>query len=130
MLKDAPRNFLFLVIDQFRLDLLTGPLGKHVPLPNIRALAARSVNFCNHHTVVVPCGPARASLMAGQYAMHLGVTQNGAPLLRDTPNLATALRTIGRELLLFGYTDAQPDPSGLHPNDLAYLSHTAPIPGY
>lgn len=129
MLKEAPRNFLFLVIDQFRADLLTGPLGDHVPLPNIRALAARSKNFRNHHTVAVPCGPARASLLTGQYAMNHGSIQNGAPLPRDIPNLATALRTIGRELLLFGYTDTQPDPRGLHPNDPAHLSYTAPIPG-
>ncbi len=129
MLKKAPRNFLFIVIDQFRADLLTGALGQHVPLPNIRALAARSVHFRNHHTVVVPCGPARASLLTGQYAMNHGSVQNGVPLRRDIPNLATALRTIGRELLLFGYTDTQPDPRDLHPNDPAHLSYTGPIPG-
>nr|WP_255723031.1 sulfatase-like hydrolase/transferase [Thalassobius sp. Cn5-15] len=129
MLKEAPRNFLFIVIDQFRADLLTGALGRNVPLPNMRALAARSVHFRNHHTVVVPCGPARASLLTGQHAMNHGSVQNGIPLRRDMPNLATALRTIGRELLLFGYTDTQPDPRGLHPNDPAHLSYTGPIAG-
>ena len=54
---------------------------------------------------------------------------NGTALPRDMPNLATALRTVGRELLLFGYTDTQPDPSGLHAADPAHSSYIGPIQG-
>ncbi|MBO9475822.1 sulfatase-like hydrolase/transferase [Shimia sp. R10_1] len=129
MSNGAPRNLLLIVIDQFRADLVSGLLGNHVALPNLRALANRSIVFENHHTVAVPCGPARASLLTGQHVMRHGSNQNGKPFAADTPNLATALRSIGRELLLFGYTDTQPDPRGMHPSDPAHLSYTGPIHG-
>ena len=129
MQTEAPRNLLLIVIDQFRADLLRGPLADCVSLPNLRALSARAVTYHDHHTVTVPCGPARASLLTGQYAMSHRSVHNGTPLPRDMPNLASQLRTIGRELLLFGYTDTQPDPRGLHPRDPAHISYTGPIPG-
>lgn len=124
-----PRNLLFIVLDQFRADLLTGPLGDSVPLRNLRRLAQQSLNFTNHHTVMVPCGPSRASLLTGQYAMTHRSVHNGTPLHDHIPNLATCLRSVGRELLLFGYTDTQPDPTHLHPNDPARRSYTGPIKG-
>lgn len=129
MIKEAPRNLLLIVIDQFRADLLSGPFAQFVPLPHLRRLAEQSLVFDNHHTTVVPCGPARASLLTGQYAMSHRSVYNGAPLPREMPNLASMLRTVGRELLLFGYTDTQPDPRNMHPNDPAHRSYTGPIPG-
>lgn len=125
----AEQNLLFIVIDQFRADMVSGPLADRVPLPNIQRLVAQSLSFQNHHTVTVPCGPARTSLLTGQYAMSHGARQNGAPLRDRTPNIATSLREVGRELLLFGYTDTQPDPYGMLPLDPAHLSYTGPIPG-
>lgn len=124
-----PRNLLFIVLDQFRADLLTGPMADCVPLPNLRRLAQQSLSFTNHHTVMVPCGPSRASLLTGQYAMTHRSVHNGTPLPDHIPNIATGLRSVGRELLLFGYTDTQPDPTHLHPNDPARRSYTGPIKG-
>ncbi|MBY6114432.1 sulfatase-like hydrolase/transferase [Mameliella alba] len=129
MTGQPPRNLLMIVIDQFRADLLTGPLADCVALPNLRQLSDQALWFRNHHTVTLPCGPARASLLTGQYAMSHRAVHNGTPLAADIPNLATELRRLGRELLLFGYTDIQPDPRGLHPNDPAHRSYTAPITG-
>lgn len=127
---DAPRNLLMIVADQFRADLLTGALAGLVPTPNLDRLAAQSVRYLDHHTVVVPCGPSRASLLTGLYAMTHGSVHNGTPLPRHFPTLASELRKLGREPLLFGYTDTQPDPRGLHPNDPAHISYTAPLPGF
>ncbi len=124
-----PRNLLFVVIDQFRADLLWGPLSLAVALPNLRRLAGESVCFRNHHTVAVPCGPSRASLLTGLYAMTHRAVHNGSPLPDHLPNLATALRSAGRELLLFGYTDIQPDPTRLASDDPARRSYTQPIRG-
>lgn len=124
-----PRNLLFIVIDQLRADLLAGPLADSVPLPNLRRLAGESLYFTDHHTVTVPCAPSRASLLTGQYAMSHRVVHNGSPMAATIPNLATAFREIGRELLLFGYTDTQPDPTHLHPRDPARQSYTGPLPG-
>ena len=127
---DSPRNLLIIVTDQMRGDLFTGAFSGFGVTPNLDRLAAQSICFLDHHTNTVPCAPARASLLTGCYAMTNGVSDNGIPLARHFPTLATELRTLGREPLLFGYTDTQADPTGLHPSDPALHSYTAPAPGF
>jgi len=128
-MSDRP-NILFIVIDQFRADLLDGPLGDAVDLPNLRALAADSVSFRQNRSVVNPCGPSRASLLTGQYAMNHRAVRNGTPLPADTPNLATEVRKAGYLPLLFGYTDCARDPRGLAPADPALMSYEEVMPGF
>ena len=106
---------LFIVMDQMRADCVTGALAEAARLPNLRALMAEAVTFTSHYTVTVPCGPARASLLTGLYAMNHRSVRNGTPLARHHTNLALELRKAGREPLLFGYTDTSPDPEGLDP---------------
>ena len=86
---------LFVVIDQLRADCLSGGLAEAVDLPNLRALMAESVSFANHFTVTTPCGPARASLLTGLYAMNHRSVRNGAPLERHHTNLALEARKTG-----------------------------------
>ena len=95
MTQIPPRNVMFIIIDQMRADLLHGALADHVPLPNLRALMGAAVSFTNHHSVANPCGPSRASLLTGQYAMNHRSVRNGAPLRHDTSNLATEVRKGG-----------------------------------
>ena len=96
----ARPNILFVVFDQMRADCLFGALGETVALPNLRAFMADSVAFTNHFSVTSPCGPARASLLTGQYAMNHRSVRNGTPLPMDKPNLATELRRGGITPLL------------------------------
>lgn len=124
------RNILFIVIDQLRADCLTGALADHVDLPNMQALRDEAVTFANHHTVCTPCGPARASLLTGQYAMNHRSVRNGTPLPHDTPNLATELREAGYVPLLYGYTDSARDPRGLDPADPVLTSYEEVMPGF
>ena len=121
---------LFIIADQFRADLLSGGLAAAVPTPNLDALVARGLNLSNHHTVAVPCGPARASLFTGLYPSENGAIRNGAPLKSGLTNLAHQLRRIGREPLLFGYTDTQPDPSLLFKRDPAKRTFSGPMDGF
>ncbi len=123
-------NLLFIVADQFRADLLSGRLATSVPTPNLDLLASDSLRLANHHTVAVPCGPARASLFTGLYPSEHGAIRNGVPLKNGLSNLAHQLRRIGREPLLFGYTDTQPDPTCQFSRDPARLSSTAPMDGF
>ncbi|MGR3661858.1 MAG: sulfatase-like hydrolase/transferase [Paracoccaceae bacterium] len=111
------KKILFIVIDQLRADCLNGALAGHVDLPNLRALQDDAVSFLNHYTVTNPCGPARASLLTGQYAMNHRVVRNGVPLTRGTPNIAMESRKAGYDPLLFGYTDTAVDPKERHPKD-------------
>lgn len=123
-------NVLFVVIDQLRADCLHGALAEHVDLPNLRALMAEAASFHRHYSVANPCGPSRASLLTGQYAMNHRSVRNGTPLPHDTPNLATEMRKAGWLPLLFGYTDATPDPRVHAPGDPVLKSYEQVLPGF
>ncbi|MDW4548651.1 sulfatase-like hydrolase/transferase [Defluviimonas sp. D31] len=126
----ATDNILFVVIDQLRADCLSGALSGHVRLPNLRALMADAASFTRHYSVANPCGPSRASLLTGQYAMNHRSVRNGTPLPHDTPNLATEMRKAGWLPLLFGYTDATPDPRVHAPGDPVLKSYEQVLPGF
>lgn len=123
-------NVLFIVIDQLRADAVFGALAEALPTPNLDAFRAGAVSFERHFTVTAPCGPSRASLLTGQYAMSHRAIRNGAPLTPGTGNIALEARKLGYEPLLFGYTDTQPDPSGLHPNDPDNRIYESVLPGF
>ncbi len=126
----AKRNVLFIVIDQLRADCLTGALAEVTPLPNLRALMEEAVSFMRHYSVVNPCGPSRASILTGQYAMNHGAVRNGTPLPHDTPNIATEARKAGYLPLLYGYTDSAQDPRAYDPRDPALTSYEEVMPGF
>ena len=124
------RNILFIVIDQLRADCLTGALAEHVKLPNLRQFMKEGVTFKQHFSVTNPCGPSRASLLTGQYAMNHRSVRNGTPLRHDTPNLATELRKSGYLPMLFGYTDTSVDPRVYPAEDPALKCIEYVMPGF
>lgn len=124
------RNVLYIVIDQLRADVLSGALSGHVPTPNIDALAAAGAVFENHFAVTLPCGPSRASLHTGQYAMNHRSIRNGTPLASWHTNIALEVRRLGYEPLLFGYTDTSVDPRGRDPNDPDLATCESVLPGF
>ncbi len=126
----AKPNVLFIVIDQLRADCLWGGLADVTPMPNLRALMAEAVSFTRHYSVVNPCGPSRASILTGQYAMNHGAVRNGTPMPHDTPNIATEVRKAGYLPLLYGYTDSGQDPRQFAPGDPALTSYEEVMPGF
>ncbi|HUF86127.1 MAG TPA: sulfatase-like hydrolase/transferase [Thermohalobaculum sp.] len=128
--KRAGGKVLFIVIDQLRADCVTGALAGTARLPHLRALMGESATFASHFTVTNPCGPARASLLTGLYAMNHRSVRNGAPLARHHTNLALEARRAGREPLLFGYTDTSADPEGRHPDDPDLHTYEGLMPGF
>ncbi|MDX1742155.1 MAG: alkaline phosphatase family protein [Ruegeria sp.] len=125
-----PGNILFIIIDQLRADCLKGALAAHVDLPHLRALRDEAVSFDRHFSVTNPCGPSRASILTGQYAMNHRSVRNGTPLRHDTPNLATEMRKAGYLPMLFGYTDTSADPRVHDPNDPVLRSYENPMTGF
>jgi arylsulfatase A-like enzyme len=123
-------NILFVILDQFRADCLTGALSEHINLPNLQALRREAVTFLNHTSVCNPCGPSRVSILTGQYAMNHRAVRNGTPLPEDTPNLATEARKAGYDPMLFGYTDVSRDPRRYHPNDPRLNTYEELLPGF
>ena len=124
------KNVLFIVIDQLRADCVFGKLTAHIDLPNLRALMDDAVTFQRHFSVVNPCGPSRASLLTGQYAMNHRSVRNGTPLRHDVPNVATEMRKTGYLPMLFGYTDTSQDPRVFHTNDPALRTYEHYMNGF
>ncbi len=121
---------LILIADQLRADCLHGALAGHVDLPNLAAFAKDSVRFDRHYSVTNPCGPSRASILTGLYAMNHRSVRNGTPLAANTPNLATEVRRAGFEPLLFGYTDTPADPTAHPPADPLLRTEEQVMPGW
>lgn len=124
------RNILFVLIDQLRADAVFGALSDHVNLPNLRNFQQDAVSFTRNYTVVNPCGPSRASILTGQYAMNHRAVRNGTPLRHDTPNIAGEMRKAGYLPMLFGYTDTSNDPRVSHPNDPRVQSYEYHLPDF
>lgn len=124
------RNVLFITIDQLRADCLIGGLADHVDLPNMRAFVTEGVTFERNFSVANPCGPSRASMLTGQYAMNHRSVRNGTPLRHDTPSIASEMRKVGYLPMLFGYTDTSQDPRAFDSNDPALKSYEYPMPGF
>lgn len=124
------RKILFIIIDQFRADCVTGALADHVQLPNMQAFRKDAVTFTSHYSVTNPCGPARASILTGLYAMNHRSVRNGAPLAAGISNLAIEARKSGFEPMLFGYTDTSQDPRNHHPSDPQLANEEMVMPGF
>ena len=129
-MKRSRGNILFIVADQLRADCVRGALADSLDLPNLRALMAEGVTFANHFTVATPCGPARASLLTGLYAMNHRSVRNGTPLNARHTNVALEARRGGYEPLLFGYSDTSIDPRGRDPEDPDVRSYEGVMPGF
>ncbi|MEX0971404.1 MAG: alkaline phosphatase family protein [Paracoccaceae bacterium] len=126
----SQKNVLFIVFDQLRADCVFGALANAVPLPNLRALAQEACVFSSYFSVVNPCGPARASLLTGQYAFNHRSVRNGTPLASWHATLPRELRKLGMEPLLYGYTDTSHDPETMHENDPALKTYEGLMPGF
>ncbi len=123
-------NVLFVIMDQLRADVLFGALGQAVALPNFDRLKARAAAFTSCWTAAVPCGPSRAALLTGLFAFNHRAIRNGTPLARHHATLATEMRRLGREPLLFGYCDIAADPTGRDPADPAFATYELPAEGF
>lgn len=123
-------NVLFVTLDQYRgdcLEFLGHPL---VQTPNLDRLAEEGVTFARHYAQAAPCGPSRASIHTGMYLMNHRSVSNGTPLDARFTNLALEARAVGYDPLLFGYTDASPDPRVLATDDARLRTYEGVLPGF
>ncbi|RKK05555.1 DUF4976 domain-containing protein [Pseudoroseomonas wenyumeiae] len=114
------RNVLLIVVDQWRADFVPALGADFLKTPNLDRLCREGVTFRNHVTTAVPCGPARASLLTGLYLMNHRAVQNTVPLDSRHMNLGKALRGIGYDPALIGYTTTTPDPRGTTDKDFRF----------
>jgi arylsulfatase A-like enzyme len=127
--RPLPGNVLYITVDQWRGDCLGTAGHPVVRTPNLDRLAAEGVLFRRHYAQAAPCGPSRASLHTGTYLMTHRSVLNGTPLDARFTNVALEARARGYDPVLFGYTDASPDPRLLAPDDPRLLSYEGVLPG-
>ena len=125
-----PPNVLFITVDQWRAECLSYLGHPIVKTPNLDRLAARGVLFQNHYAQSAPCGPSRASLYTGMYAMNHRAVLNGTPLDNRHTNIALEARAAGYDPVLFGYTDTSVDPRGVDPQDPRLLTYEGILAGF
>ena len=123
-------NVLFVTADQWRGDCLSCLGHPAVRTPNLDRLAADGVLFERHFAQATPCGPSRASLHTGLYALNHRSITNGTPLDARHKTLASLVRAGGYDPVLFGYTDTSADPRTL-PADSPWLrTYEGVAPGF
>jgi arylsulfatase A-like enzyme len=122
-------NVLLLTGDQWRHECLSALGHPVVETPHLDALAADGVLFTRHFANSSPCGPSRASLHTGLYAMTHRSVRNGTPLDARFTNWALELRRAGYDPALIGYTDTAPDPRRHAPGDPVLRTYEGVLPG-
>ena len=128
-MKKKPKNVLFITADQWRGDSL-GCVGHSVvQTPHLDQLAREGYLFRKHYAQTVPCGPSRASLYTGLYAMNHRSVNNGTPLNARFTNIALEARKSGYDPTLFGYTDTSVDPREFHQQDPLLTTYEGLTPG-
>lgn len=101
MTKPQP-NILIIMADQLTGTLFPDGPADWLHLPNLKALATRSVRFRNCYTASPLCAPSRASFMTGQLPSRTGVYDNAAEFSSDSPTYAHHLRRAGYYTCLSG----------------------------
>ena len=125
-----PGNVLLVTADQLRGDCV-GALGHPlVRTPSLDRLVAEGVAFTRHWANAAPCGPSRATLYTGLYAMNHRSVLNGTPLDARLTNVALEARRAGYEPALFGYTDTSADPTAVAPDDPRLRTYEGVLPGF
>jgi len=95
-------NIIFFFSDQQRWDTC-GCYGQQLPVtPNLDRMAADGVRFANAFTCQPVCGPARACLQTGKYAVEVGCPTNHRMLPTDEMTLARWLSQAGYEVGYIG----------------------------
>ena len=126
-----PGNVLFVTLDQYRGDCVSALGHPVVRTPTLDRLVAEGVAFTRHWATTAPCGPSRASLYTGLYAMNHRSVLNGTPLDARLTNVALEARRLGCAPALFGYTDATVDPTTVEdPDDPRLRTYEGVLPGF
>lgn len=126
----AAGNVLFITLDQYRGDCV-GALGHPlVETPNLDRLVHEGVSFTRHFANTAPCGPSRATLYTGLYALNHRSVGNGTPLDARLTNIALEARALGYEPALFGYTDTSVDPRTVPDDDPRLRTYEGVLAGF
>ena len=77
-------------------------IGRLAPTPNIDRIAANGALFENSYVTNSLCGPARATMLTGQFSHMHGFTRNGQKFDNSQWNWVRELGASGYDTALFG----------------------------
>lgn len=115
---DQRPNIVFLFSDDHAAHALSAyqshlKYGVKLPVtPNLDRLAARGMLFVNSFVTNSICGPARATVLTGQYGHINGVMTNTEPLHPTAVTFPKLLHSSGYETALFGKWHLKTRPEG------------------
>src|SRR5688500_7992033 len=111
-------NVVFLMSDDHAAHAISAyqnylKYGAHLPrTPNLDRLARSGMLFVNSFVTNSICGPARATVLTGQYGHLNGVMTNTEPLHPTTVTFPKLMRAAGYETALFGKWHLRTRPEG------------------
>jgi len=76
-------NFVFILTDDHRYDLLGCTGNKIIQTPELDKLASEGVLFTNGHVTSAICTPSRVSILLSQYERKHGVNFNSGTSVSD-----------------------------------------------
>ena len=118
-----PNIILIMVDDMGYSDI--GCYGGEVETPNLDKLAMGGLRFTNFHNNA-RCSPTRASILTGQYAHKVGLSQNGNALTYNGTTIAELLKANGYQTAMVGKWHLSDDIQKPTKEDqLKWLNHQA-----
>ena len=94
--KQTPPNVVFIMIDQFRADLMDGYGGNpNLTTPNLDRLASEGALFTNAVAAGPLCTPARGMFPTGLHPTHSGVVMNWIEVNPNQRTIAHIFRDAG-----------------------------------
>ncbi|MAG94939.1 MAG: acetylglucosamine-6-sulfatase [Planctomycetaceae bacterium] len=97
-----PRNFVFILSDDHRYDVMSFLGHPWVETPAMDAMAREGVYFKNAMVTTSLCSPSRASVLTGQYMHNHGVVDNGVLTPPGTVFFPQYLQKAGYQTGYFG----------------------------
>jgi arylsulfatase A-like enzyme len=100
----APPNIVFIMVDDLGwADVAFNGHKGNAPTPNLKQLAAKSLELTQHYVAPV-CSPTRTALLTGRCWSRFGITSptNTLAIPTDTVTLSRALKSQGYETCLTG----------------------------
>lgn len=111
----APKNVIFVLVDDLRFDALGIMNHPWLETPNLDALARSGVLFRNAFVTTALCSPSRASILTGQYAHRHRVVDNNNPVPAGTTFFPQQLQKAGYETAFIGKWHMGPESDAPQP---------------
>ncbi len=98
----APRNVVFILVDDMRFDSMSNAGHPFLETPALDRLAARGVKFRNAFVTTSLCSPSRATILTGLYAHRHRILDNSTRLSESIPTFPTILKKAGYQTAFVG----------------------------